>query len=359
MSVAATDVDRLFELSLDLLCIASTEGFFTRVNPAFERVLGYAPEELLRRPFLDFVHPDDREATVREVQNLAGGRPVVDFENRYQAKDGTWRWLAWRSAPGPGGLIVAVARDVTEQKRMQAQLERQGRELARSNADLEAFAAVASHDLRAPLRAVSHLARWIEEDVDAGNREELRRHIDELRSRVERMQRLVGDLLEYSRAGAAAEEAAERVDTGALARDVVFLLSPPPGFTIEVEPAMPVLTTVRTPLETVLRNLVGNAIKHHDRPDGRIAVSARPRQAGVWEFTVSDDGPGIPPHLHGKLFRMFERLDARKDVPGSGIGLALVERIVSRHGGTVAVSSEGRGATFRFTWPAGGSAPCP
>jgi len=131
------ELGRLFELSLDLLCVAGTDGYFKHVNPAFTRVLGYEQEELLRRSFLEFVHPDDRESTLREVENLARGLPVVDFQNRYLARDGTYRWLAWRSAPVPDqGLIYAVARDITERKHIEEVMTRQAGELARSNDDL-------------------------------------------------------------------------------------------------------------------------------------------------------------------------------------------------------------------------------
>jgi PAS domain S-box-containing protein len=186
---ARDELDRLFNLSLDLLCIAGTDGYFKHINPAFERVLGYTRQELLSRSFIEFVHPDDRQGTLREVENLASGRLVVDFRNRYRARDGSFRWLAWRASPlADQGLIYAVARDVTDEKRMQELMARQSAELARSNADLEQFAYVASHDLRAPLRAIANLSEWIEEDMPAELPEKVKGHIEKLRRRVERME---------------------------------------------------------------------------------------------------------------------------------------------------------------------------
>jgi signal transduction histidine kinase len=275
----------------------------------------------------------------------------VDFQNRYQAKNGEYRWLAWRSAPlAEQGLIYAIARDITDQKRIEERMARQSAELARSNADLEQFAYVASHDLRAPLRAMANLAEWIEEDMPDDLPEKVRGHIEKLHRGVARMETLTDDLLTYSRAGREAEEVC-RVDSAAMVRDVAALLAPPEGFVVDAGPGLPVFDTAKAPLEQVLRNLVGNAIKHHDRPSGTVTVSARDR--GEWfEFHVKDDGPGIPEEHHAAVFQMFQKLESRDRVEGTGMGLALVKRIVEGHGGQVRVDSKpGEGSTFRFTWP--------
>ena len=328
-------LDRLFEMSLDLLCIAGTDGYFKRINPAFEEVLGYSREELLSRGFIEFVHPEDRESTVRQVAALARGLKVVDFQNRYRARDGTYRWLAWRSSPWPSeGLIYAVGRDITEHKRDQETLLRQAKELARSNADLEQFAYVASHDLRSPLRAVAILTNWIEEGMPETLPPEVRGHLASLRDRVGRMERLTEELLRYSRAGRERVDVGP-VDTAAMVRDLVQLLGPPEGQTIVVEGGLPVLRTPRAPLEQVFRNLLENAIKHHDRAQGNIVVSSRDI-GDFLEFGVADDGPGIPAEFREQVFGMFQKApssDGAKE--GAGIGLALVRQIVEREGGSV------------------------
>jgi PAS domain S-box-containing protein len=137
---AEQERDHFFSLALDLFCIAGEDGFFKTVNPAFSQTLGWSEQELLARPFLDFVHPADVAATLREVERLSAGEPVIHFENRYRCKDGSWRWLAWRAAPGTGSLIYASARDVTDQRRardeLEARVEERTAELARANADL-------------------------------------------------------------------------------------------------------------------------------------------------------------------------------------------------------------------------------
>ncbi len=346
----AEELVRLFQLSLDLLCVAGTDGYFKQINPAFERVLGYSRDELLSRGFLEFVHPDDHASTLREVERLAQGEEVVDFQNRYRAKDGSYRWLAWRSAPlAEQGLIYAVARDITEQKKTEALLAKRTAELERTNRDLDEFASVASHDLRAPLRGIANLAEWIEEDLPGELPASVSDNLAKLRAQVQRMQRVIDELLAFARAGRESAPV-ETVDVAALIEGVVQLLEPPEGMQVEIGSAMPTLETHRPPLEQVLRNLIGNAIQYHDRPDGRIRVTARERER-FWEFHVSDDGPGIPLEAIERVFRMFQRLQPGGGVQGTGIGLPLVKRIVQAYGGRVWVQSDGRGSDFGFTWP--------
>ncbi len=348
---ARDQLERLFKLSLDLLCVAGVDGYFKKINPAFTRVLGYSQRELLSRRFVEFIHPEDRAATDKEIERLANGQEVVDFVNRYLAADGTYRWLAWRSAPMQElGLIYAVARDVTESRRIERLIKRQAEELSRSNADLEQFAYVASHDLRAPMRAMANLADWIEEDMPGQLPEKVRGHLEKLRRRLEHLERMTESILEHSRAGSS-NEAATRIDTALLVKDLGDELAPPPGFRVVPAFGLPGLETARAPIEQVFRNLIGNAIKHRDRDNGRVEVSARDL-GDQYEFRVEDDGPGIPPAERETIFQMFHRLGPAETIEGSGIGLALVKRIVERHGGLVRVEPrEGRGAAFIFTWP--------
>jgi signal transduction histidine kinase/PAS domain-containing protein len=223
-------------------------------------------------------------------------------------------------------------------------------ELARSNAELNDFAYVASHDLKAPLRAIGNLSQWIEEDLKDLPEGETRQNMGLLRGRVQRLEALLDDLLQYARAGRVGANVAS-VDTAALVSDIVALLNPPGGFTVAVTGELPKFDTAKGPLAQVLRNLIGNAIKHHDRPAGRIEVSAIDR-GDRYEFAVADDGPGIPPELHDKAFQMFQTLQPRDQVEGSGMGLALVKKLVQWQGGTIRMESNGdrRGTTLRFDW---------
>lgn len=343
----AHHLGRMFELSLDLLCIANTEGYFVRVNPSFERLLGWSEDELIRQPFIELVHPEDRAPTLKRLTGLARGETVVDFKNRYRAKDGTWHWLAWRSTPAENGLIYAAARDITSEMRQQQLIARQAKELARSNADLEEFAYAASHDLSAPLRALGHLVKWINDDLPEDVDGPVRRHVAELGVKVGRMQELIDDLLTYSRVGRTEHDVTE-VDSARMVDEIVDLLSPPEAFTVTHE-ALPTIRTEAAPLHQVLRNLIANAIAHHDRPDGKVDIVASD-EGDRWRFEVRDDGPGIPEHDLDRVFLRFVRLDAKSE--GTGMGLPLVKKIVERGDGKVGVVSEpGSGTTFSFTWP--------
>ena len=225
-------------------------------------------------------------------------------------------------------------------------------ELERSNRELDRFAYVASHDLKAPLRAIDNLSTWLEQDVHELLPPPSQEHLYKLRGRVQRMERLLDDLLAYSRAGRV-QHTPQQVETGPLVRSIFELQSPPPEFQLTVEEPMPVLYTQRVPLETVLRNLIGNAIKHHKRLDGHVQVSARQHEGEV-EFCVCDDGPGIAPEYHERIFELFQTLQPRDQLEASGMGLAIVKKTVESAGGHVSVqSAEGKGTCFTFTWPIG------
>jgi signal transduction histidine kinase len=259
-------------------------------------------------------------------------------------------------------LAVAIARKATEEdviaseaqlQQLNATLEQRvadrTAELARSNRDLDQFAYVASHDLKAPLRAIELLANFITTDAVDILSTASQGHLVKLRSRIKRMEKLLDDLLAYSRAGRL-PHAPEKVETRTLVVELVEELGVPAGFTIRVDESLPTLVTARVPLEVVLRNLINNAVKHHTRPDGHVSITAQEQGAYI-EFSVADDGPGIGEQYHARIFDLFRTLKPRDQVEGSGMGLAIVKKIVESQGGTIGVeSSEGRGATFRFTW---------
>jgi signal transduction histidine kinase len=226
--------------------------------------------------------------------------------------------------------------------------------LARNKAlteELQEFAYVASHDLKAPLRSILLLADWIADDVRPNAGSETLENLALMRQRAHRLQMQIDGLLAYTRAGHD-NAPLERVDVGALVADIVGVLAPPSGFGVRFNGKAPVLYTPRPPLEHVLQNLISNAIKHHDRPCGAIVVSSRSID-GMIEFSVRDDGPGIAPEFHKRIFAIFKTLAGDDESEASGVGLSIVQKAVERFGGKVWVSSAppARGATFAFTWP--------
>jgi signal transduction histidine kinase len=254
------------------------------------------------------------------------------------------------------GVIFSVT-DVSELKAAQNHLEQQNTALKRANEDLERFAYIASHDLKSPLRSVRTMLEFLRSDLGQGLSDENTEHLDLVADRVQQMEQMIQDLLTYSRVGRGGG-APQQVDTGALVTAQLEMVAPPDGFTIEVDPNLPTITTDPKLLEHVVRNLVGNAIKHHDRADGHITVRAV-EGAAPPTFEIADDGPGIPTRYQERIFEIFQKAAARADAGGSGMGLALVKKAVERNGGALEVLSRDgeRGTTFRFTWPESAAQP--
>jgi PAS domain S-box-containing protein len=341
---------------------------FLRVNRRYCELTGYTEDELLAMTAPEVTHPEDRaqeQALVWPVRQ--GQQDHWQIEKRYLRKDGQVVWglvtgRLTRDEQGQPLHTIATVQDITARKQMEEvlrrahdQLEQQvadrTAELERSLQELHQFTYIASHDLKTPLRGMRHLVDWIGEDAGDVLPETSKTYLDRLAGRIERLEKFLNDLLLYSRLDHDYYQETELIETGSLVKGIIDLLEPPPGFTITLQEPLPSLTTRWTPLELVFRNLIENAIKHHHRGDGRIEISAR-ESADFVEFTVADDGPGIDPVFHERIFQIFQTLQPRDQVEGSGAGLAIAKKAVERHGGTLAVSSvPGDGATFRFTWP--------
>ncbi|HEY9638925.1 MAG TPA: ATP-binding protein, partial [Coleofasciculaceae cyanobacterium] len=259
--------------------------------------------------------------------------------------------------------LIVIIRDISPFEDAKSKLQARADELVRltamfaqtnstledRNKELEQFAYVASHDLKAPLRAIANLSEWLEEDLGDQLSSESQHQMRLLRGRVQRMDALINALLDYSRIGRS-QTPVETVNVGELLSEVLDSLAPPSSFVIDIQPQMPVLCTKRLLLRQVFANLIGNAIKHHDREDGHIILSCSD-QGKFYEFAVSDDGFGIAPQYHDRIFVIFQTLEARDIKEGTGIGLSIVKKIVETEGGTVRVESqEGEGSTFYFTW---------
>lgn len=258
------------------------------------------------------------------------------------------------------GSNTALNNEIAERRRAEQALQllnvtleqriaRRTGEAERRARELEQFAYVASHDLKAPLRAIGNLAGWLKDDLQGKLTAQTGEQIELLRDRVARMHALVEGLLEYSRIGRTAGSE-EEVDTAELVADTIDSLAPPKGFAVKVKPGMPSLYADKLHLGQVFANLIGNAINHHDRKRGTIRVSGEDL-GDRCEFVVEDDGPGIPAEYRDKVFMMFQTLEVKDYGRDTGIGLALVKKLVEEHGGTIDLDSGAkRGSRFSFSW---------
>jgi PAS domain S-box-containing protein len=367
---AQAERDRIITLSEDLHCIAGFDGRFRMVNPVWERTLGHPLEELLSRPFVEFIHPDDVAPTNQTYEEqMQAGKLVIDFTNRYRHRDGSYRWLQWRAITKVNeGLIYATARDVTQQReadeerrrseehtrQLNAELEQSVEELTAVNQELEAFSYSVSHDLRAPLRHISGFSDLLARHAGDALDEKGRRYLDTVRGAVTRMGALIDDLLTFSRIGRG-EIRADVVRLDDVVRAVVTDVEDEVArrkVRLDVRPLPPVRGDA-TLLQVAMANLLSNALKYtRPRADARIEVGTdAPHEDRVVVF-VRDNGVGFDMQYAGKLFGVFQRLHRDDQFEGTGIGLATVQRIVHKHKGRVwGEGAVDRGATFYVALP--------
>ena len=247
-------------------------------------------------------------------------------------------------------LITSLQAQTTNLANSNDQLSATARMLEERNQDLDEFTRVASHDLRAPLRAITNLAAWLQEDLEGKVSEENQNNLTLLQQRARRLDNFVVGLLNYARAGRESIQP-QAVQPRELVIDAIDLLSPPETFQLSVEIDIAELSAQKLLLQQVFTNLISNAIKYHHRPDGHVSIQAEDCGDRV-AFTVIDDGPGIPKEHHEHIFGVFQTLASRDNVESTGIGLSIVKKIVEQQGGTISVRSAlGEGSQFRFTWP--------
>ena len=242
-----------------------------------------------------------------------------------------------------GKAVIATVIDISERKRMENSLRQ-------ANADLDEFTYVASHDLKSPLRGIANLVEWVGEDLGDAIIPDVKNNLERINLRIERMENLIEDLLNYARAGKYSA-AFEQVDLNELFDNVIELLDVPLSCKISIDNPVAQINTHKAPLETVIRNLISNAIKHNDKEEGRITITVRPDNSWL-QFEITDNGPGIPASAHRRIFKLFQTLDSNT-TDHSGVGLAVTKRLIEAHHGTIEVISEGNqgGTSFRFRWP--------
>jgi PAS domain S-box-containing protein len=363
---------KFFSLSTENMAITDPFGCFKQVNPAFSALTGYTASELTSKPFMDFIVPEDRQRTAAELELEVSTRPTLNFENRYVRKDGAIIDLSWNAYfDKTDGVTYAVARDITERKRAEAELNgyrqhleelvslrtaeltRTNLELEAVNRELETFSYSVSHDLRTPLRAIDGFSRILLEDYSDKLDAEGQRQLNVVRDNTVKMGRLIDDVLAFSRSGRG-EMSPAMIDMDRSVRGVIDEMAPVLAgrkVTFDVKP-LAAAQGDGPMIKRVWTNLIDNAVKFTaPKPEAVIEIGST---AGEKEtvYYVKDNGAGFDMQYVGKLFGVFQRLHGA-EFAGTGIGLAIVKRIIARHGGRVwAEGKVNEGATFYFTLPA-------
>src|SRR5437016_2498446 len=350
---------RTFELAGSGVAHIGMDRRFIRVNRRLCEILGYAEDELLRLTGREISHPEDLDVINAQRPRLyAGEIDAVRAEKRYVRKDGSIVWVSFamvveRDAAGEPQYEIALFDDITARKAAEAALRGAHEELKRSNAELEQFAYVASHDLQEPLRMVSSytqlLMRRYGDKLDGDAKEFTAFIVDG----ATRMKQLIEDLLAYSRVGTRDKNFKPVDSESSLRRALTNLRAAiqDSGATV-TQDKLPTIPCDEVQLAQLFQNLIGNALKFR-KPDAAPAVHVGAADQGAeWEFTVRDNGIGIEPQYFERIFMVFQRLHDKGEYPGTGIGLAIVKKVVERHGGRIRVQSQpGAGTTFHFTMP--------
>jgi PAS domain S-box-containing protein len=355
----ASERQRFFDISIDMLCIADFNGYFRTLSPQWMEVLGYTMEELLAKPFVDFVHPDDVAATNAEAAKLGEGQQVVHFTNRYRCKDGSWKWLQWSSAANTDeGLIYAIARDITEQQRVQMELQRARDAALESTKAKSQFLANMSHEIRTPMNGVIGMASLLAQTkLDSEQKD----YVDTMAHSGEALMALMNDILDFTRIDSnKLTLSSEEFLLKPLIDDILQLLRLKAqkkklslDFTIADDtPHVIIGDPLR--LRQVLLNLIDNAIKFTEQGSVHLTIEPlrEPPNTPLLRFTVTDSGIGIPAEEQDEVFESFSQVDSStsRKFGGAGLGLAISKRLVEMMGGSISiVSTLGKGSSFTFT----------
>ncbi|TAL31949.1 MAG: PAS domain-containing sensor histidine kinase [Alphaproteobacteria bacterium] len=340
---------------VDGLITIDEMGIVQSYNKACAKIFGYDAGEVLGRNvkmLMPQAYAVDHDQYIANYRNTGKARIIgIGREVEGRRKDGSIFPLDLSVAEvkvGDRRFFSGILRDITARKSAEMSL-------MRSNQELEQFAYVASHDLKTPLRNIDNLAQWVVEDNEKTLNADARDKLALLRNCVTRLEVLLDDILAYSRAGRIVDDARE-VDVGDLVRQVAQT-HVPASFEVRLPPKLPKIVSPPTPLTQIFGNIFSNAVKHHDKGRGVIEVRCEPI-GRFYEFSVLDDGPGIPPQYHERAFQMFQTLQSRDKVEGSGMGMAIIKKLVEWQGGRVWIESgDGkRGTAIHFLWPAHASA---
>jgi PAS domain S-box-containing protein len=345
---ARADIHRFFDLSLDVMGIANAEGHFVEINPAFERTLGYSLAEFTARPFMDFVHPDDVDATGEKFAALTAEENVVGFENRYRCKDGSYRWLLWSASPMKNGLTYAVARDITDRKQMEDELHTSHEETEEATRSKWELLASMSHELRTPLNGVIGMVQLLRDTsldptqisyIDA--QEASAEALLAVLANMQHFSRLEAGPLELDRTGfelhRVVEEACQMLADQAHAKSLKI------SHWIDAEVPHTV-TGDRARLSHILANLLSNAVKF--TATGEITVRVASRDNDELHFSVLDTGVGIDREQASTLFEALGADQSARQHAASGLGLAVARQLVELMGGRIGAEPRASGGSM-------------
>jgi len=347
----------IFETAVDAIITIDDRGRLERLNPAAERLFGYAEAEVAGRNvsmLMPAPHRDNHDAYLAHYLQT-GERKIIGKGREVEGlrRDGTvfpMDLTVTEMRLGERRMFTGMVRDITERKQAEAKNLRLLQDVTSANEELTSFAYVVSHDLKAPLRAIGSLADWLSTDYADQFNDEGKEHMRLLIQRVHRMSGLIDGILQYSRVGRV-KEAASAVDLNRLLRDVIDLLAPPPGIVVTVDNNLPMIVVEPTRIGQVFNNLISNALKYMDKPQGTVHIGCVADDK-EWRFSVADNGPGIEARHFEKIFQLFQTLAPRDRVESTGVGLALVKKIVEMYRGRIWVESvPGAGTTFWFALP--------
>ncbi len=360
--------NHFFRLSIELLAIATYDGVFTQTNPTWQKALGFAEAELHGRKLTDFIHPDDRPGMEALIENVQRADTPLYFENRFRGSDGSFRWLGWTIAPfAAEGLLYIFARDITERRereeeirRLNGDLEQRTLTLQMLNQELESFSYSLAHDLRTPLRSIGAYSEMMVTGEAGELPSEVLGMARTINKNSARMSQLMDDFLAFFRV-ARKDVKQEAIAMTSVVREAIAAVGSDGKREIEFEVrSLPDAKGDAAMVLQVFINLIANAVKFTGgRPKAQIEIGVVPGRAPTVYF-VKDNGVGFNMKYYNRLFGVFERLHRREEFDGTGVGLAIVQKIVQRHGGAVwAEAVVDQGATFYFTLEAGATPPPP
>ena len=346
---------------VDGVMVINANGKIETFNKSAVQMFGYPATEVCGWPWQKLLTPET-DVTPKMLLEVQPTGQI--WQAKGQRKSGEWFPIevSMNNIAFDDDRIMII-RDITDRQQSAARLQAKAEEMAalndslmasnqsllQSNRELDQFAYITSHDLKAPLRAIASLSEWIEEDLGNSVSTEIRSQMQLLRSRTYRMQALLNSLLEYSRSGRR-KDPIMTVDVHQLLTNTIQTLAPPPTFTIDIVLPLPVLQTRRQSLQQVFTHLIDNAIRHHPTETGIVKISAIDR-GNCYEFTITDDGDGIDVQFQERIYTIFQTLKARDSQENIGAGLAIVKKILTAEGGSIQLESTAdSGAVFRFTW---------